>query len=98
MVQVLKRADRLPNGRVVDRNLITGARRVIPPPHLEPRVVKVLSLAEQIEAQSIRMQQAELMRKWKAFWRKAGLDPSKVYRMNPKTGEVIEIGNHTAHY
>lgn len=98
MVQILRRADRAPNGRVIDKNLVTGQRTVLSPPRLVPTVVKVLTVAEQVEGANIRQQRMELQRKWVAYWRKLGLDPKKVYRMNPKTGEVIEIGRNTPRY
>ena len=98
MVQIIRRAQRAPNGRVIDRNLLTGERIVLAPPRLVPTVVKVLTLGEQIEAENMRQQQVELRLKWHAFWRRLGLDPKKTYRMNPKTGEVIEIGRNTPHY
>lgn len=98
MVQILKRAERAPNGRIVDKDILTGNRTILSPPRLVPKVVKVLTLAEQAEGWNIRQQQIELMHKWHAYWRKLGLDPKKAYRVNQKTGEVIEIGRNTPYY
>ena len=87
MVQILKRAERLPNGRV----------RGVAPPRLEHRVVRVLSVSEQVEFQSIQMQEAEVKRKWRVFWNKIGLDPKRAYKFKP-TGEVVDIGNPLPRY
>ncbi|MAH50725.1 hypothetical protein CMI37_33205 [Candidatus Pacearchaeota archaeon] len=87
MVQLLRKAPRDVDGRV----------RGTPPPRLVPKVVRLLSLQEQVELGDITEQLKRVMKRRMAFLAQLGLNPHKAYRFNRK-GEVIEIGRHDAIY
>lgn len=86
-IQVIKRAERLPNGRV----------RGVAPPQLFPNIVRRLSVAEQVEMAGIQEQMNALVRKRRAFFVRLGLDPRRSFWINNR-GEVIDVGEPTPRY
>ena len=86
-VQVIKRAERLPSGRVKG-----GA-----PPHLEHRVVARMSTKDQMHVAELILKQAEIRKHMIALRLKYGLHPTKPYRFE-KNGDVVDIGNPQPFY
>lgn len=85
--QIIRKAERLPNGRI----------KGVSPPVLYPRVLKHLTTEQVAVLQGIHFQKMELNKKmWKLLdgW---GLDPRRPYRINGN-GDVVEIGQHTPKY
>ena len=85
--QVIRRAERMPDGRI----------KGVSPPILHPKVVRHLTTAQLIEIQGIQLQKVELNKKmWRLLY-SWGLNPRVRYRVNGN-GDVIKIGNYTAKY
>ena len=82
MPQIIKRAERLPNGRIKGEG----------PPRLVPRVVKKLSTMELSQIQAIQLQKLELDKRMWRLLKDWGLNPKAPYRINGN-GEVISVGN-----
>ena len=86
-LQLLRRAERFPNGR------IKGAA----PPVLVPKVIRRLSAADLAKVQGVRLEQLEVRRKMLVLLHSLGLDPSRSYEFKP-SGEVIEVGRYSPRY
>lgn len=102
-IEILKRAERLPNGRVIERP--SGRKPVVlSPDQLTPAIVATLTPVQlmawrNLEARMVaaQMQRIELGKQFKAFLEALGLNPKAAYRINPN-GEVIRIGSHISRY
>ena len=81
-MQVIKRAERLPNGRV----------KGVGPPRLVMRVIGRIGPVEKAKVQEIHLKRRELDRQMKALLVSLGLDPHKQYKFTTE-GDVVEIGN-----
>lgn len=86
-VQVIRKAERLPNGRVKGYS----------PAQLWPKVVMVLKSQDQAQFFMLTQQAIDLKQKQRELFLRLGLDPKKTYRIS-KNGEVIEIGQHIPRY
>lgn len=87
MVTVLQKAARLPDGRVPG----------VPPPRLEKRVVRQLTVQQHVRYQEIRLRGLELQKQMRKLLEDLGLDPRELYKFWPN-GEVTEVGKHTPRY
>lgn len=94
--QILKRAERGANGRIL-HNREGGIPRMVAPPVLMPKVVHRMTTSEQVQVQQLRFQQGEANRQMMALLASFGLDPRRGYRFTSE-GEVIEIAKHQAVY
>ena len=94
MVQVIRRAERLPNGRILaNRN----GRKIVAPPLLSHPVVAHLTVGQQIKVQELTMREAQVHREKVAFVISLGLDPKGAYRFGPN-GEVVALTKTKAFY
>ena len=87
MVEILKMAERMPNGRV----------KGVAPAQLWPKIVRHLSVQELAQIESVRAMQVEVNRKMKRLLSSLGLDSRRPYRFD-QNGDVIEVGAHKAVY
>mgnify|MGYP001604768708 CR=1 FL=1 len=94
MVQVIRRAERLPNGRILHNR---NGRQIVAPPALSHAVVAHLTMGQQIRVQELTMRELQLQREKRAFLFSLGLDPNGVYRFQP-SGEVIQLNKVKPHY
>lgn len=86
-MQLLKRAERLPNGRI----------KGVAPPQLWPKVMRRLTANEMAQILAMQERVVEMQRKQRALMVSLGLDPRRRYRLTEQ-GEVIEIGSHIPKY
>lgn len=86
-MHILKRAPRDYRGYVKNE----------PPVTLSPRVVKQLTVGEQVKLESIRLRQIEINVEMKKALESLGLNPHESYRFT-KDGEVIVAGTWNARY
>ena len=80
--QIIRKAERLPNGRIV------GAA----PPVLAPRVLRMLSVQEQAKLYELEARRRAIQRESMKFLASLGLNPRGEYIFR-KDGSVIERGN-----
>jgi len=81
-MQVIKRAERLPNGRV----------KGVGPPRLVMRVIGRIGPVEQAKVQEIHLKRMALNREMTKLLESMGLDTKKNYKFTPN-GDIVEIGN-----
>lgn len=86
-LQVIRKAERYPNGR------IAGAS----PPQLIPKVLRMLSVAEQAKMLVIQAKREAVQRESIEFLAGLGLDPRGQYVFH-KTGAVTERGRYRPRY
>jgi hypothetical protein len=79
--QIIRRAERLPNGRVKGES----------PPILIPRVLRMMTPLEQIRLRSIEEKRRAVFRESRAFLVSLGLDPKGEYVFHT-SGAVTERG------
>ena len=84
---IIKRAERLPNGRI----------KGVGPPRLVPTVVRHLSTAQMFELQTIHAKQRAVSAEMRRFLAELGLDYRRNYRFRGN-GEVREVGRNTPVY
>ena len=86
-MEILKRAPRLPNGRVPG----------VAPPELRHRIIRQLSVGEQVQLREALIRRMDADARVRAVLVKLGLDPKRKYKFEG-TGEVIEIDRTQANY
>lgn len=86
-LQVIRKAERYPNGR------IAGAS----PPLLIPRVLRMMTPAEQIKLYMIQAKREAVQRESMEFLVSLGLEPRGQYVFH-KTGAVTERGRYRPRY
>ena len=86
-LQIIRKAERYPNGRIAG----------VGPPKLVPRVLRMMTVAEQTKLLLIHAKRETVQRESMEFLASLGLNPRGQYVFH-KTGAVTERGRHKPFY
>ena len=87
MLEVIRKAHRFPNGRIEG----------VGPPQLIPRVLRMMTLSEQLKLYAIEAKRRAIQRESMEFLASLGLNPKGQYVFH-KTGAVTERGRWRPRY